>query len=60
MDVNATLKFAIVIDQLVQLAEQSKHEAIHDEATGNKEKAALGRITETAYDDAITYLTAAG
>lgn len=60
MDVNATLKFSIAIDQLARLAELSKNEAIHDAATGNKEKAAVGRATETAYGDAITYLTAAG
>jgi hypothetical protein len=60
MDVNASLKFSIAIDQLARLAEQSKNEAIHDAATGNKEKAAIGRATEAAFGDAISYLTAAG
>ena len=41
-------------------AEQAKNEAIHVAASGNKEKAELGRVTEKAYGDAITYLTAAG
>ncbi len=60
MDISGTLKFTIAIDQLARLAEQSKNEAIHDAATGNKEKAALGRVAEAAYGDAIAYLTAAG
>ena len=60
MDLNASLKFTIAIDQLARLAEQSKNEAIHDAATGNKEKAAIGRATEAAYGAAISYLTAAG
>jgi hypothetical protein len=60
VDVNTNLKFAIAIDQLARLAEQAKKEAIHDAATGNKEKADLGRVTEKAYGDAITHLTAAG
>lgn len=42
MDVNATLKFSIAIDQLARLAELSKNEAIHDAATGNKERQQLG------------------
>ena len=60
MDVNTALKFAIAIDQLARLAEQSKTEAIYDAATGNKEKAAIGRANEAAFGDTITYLTAAG
>lgn len=60
MGVNAILKFTIAIDQLARLAEQSKNEAIHDAATGNTEKAAVGRATEAAYGEAIMYLTAAG
>lgn len=60
MGVNATLKFAIAINQLARLAEQAKNEAINDAATGNKEKAELGRAAEAVYGAAITYLMAAG